>query len=160
MYSVKKWFPSFGIAAVLLIGLFIVLPTHRLPIVQAQSPSAKSQPVESDMHEFMEYVFQPTYKRLQKSISAEPADKAGWKGIKADSLILAEAGNLLLHRGPKEDTTTWDDLSVAMREDGSKLYKAAKAKDFKVARQHYELMITKCNACHNEFAEGEHQLSP
>ncbi len=39
------------------------------------------------MHEFMEYMFQPTYKRLQKSIAAEPTDKAGWKGIKADSLV-------------------------------------------------------------------------
>jgi hypothetical protein len=156
----KKWSPPVAIIVVLMIGLFFVLLFQRLPVVQAQSPAPKSQPVESDMHEFMEYVFQPTYKRLQKSIAAEPADKAGWKGIKADSLILAEAGNLLLDRGPKEGASEWNALSASMREDGSKLYQAAKAKDFKVARQHYELMITKCNNCHDKFAEGKHQLTP
>lgn len=142
------------------VGLSLVFPFSKLPKAHAQSASEKSQPVESDMHEFMEYVFQPTYKRLQKSMAVEPADKAGWKGVKADSLVLAEAGNLLLHRGPKEDPVAWDDLSVTMREDGGRLYQAAKAKDFKLARQHYERMITRCNACHDKFAEGEHQLTP
>ncbi len=142
------------------VGLSLVLPFSKLPKAHAQSASEKSQPVEGDMHEFMEYVFQPTYKRLQKSMAVEPADKAGWKGVKADSLVLAEAGNLLLHRGPKEDSVAWDDLSVTMREDGGRLYQAAKAKDFKLARQHYERMITRCNACHDKFAEGEHQLTP
>ncbi len=155
----KNWYP--GIAFVFLLFVFyIIFLGFRSPHAHAQTASVKSKPVESDMHEFMEYVFQPTYKRLQKSIAAEPVDKAGWKGIKADSLILAEAGNLLLHRGPKEDQAAWDELSVVMREDGSMLYQAAKAKDFKVARQLYEQMITKCNACHDKFAEGEHQLTP
>jgi hypothetical protein len=155
-----KKFASVVVGTVSLVGLLLALPASRLPEAQAQTASAKAQPVEGDMHEFMEYMFQPTYKRLQKSIAAEPADKAGWKEIKADSLVLAESGNLLLHRGPKEDPAAWNDLSLAVRDDGGKLYQAAKAKDFKLARQHYERMITKCNACHDKFAEGEHQLTP
>ncbi len=151
---------SIAVVIFSLVGLSFALPVSQVPEAQAQSVSEGSQPVESDMHEFMEYMFQPTYKRLQKSIAAEPTDKAGWKGIKADSLVLAEAGNLLLHRGPKEALAAWDDLSMAVRDDGSKLYQSAKARDFKSARQHYERMITKCNACHDKFAEGEHQLSP
>ncbi len=155
----KNFYPSIAILVVL-IGLFVVSSSNSSPAVQPQSVSAKMQPVESDMHEFMEYVFQPTYKRLQKSISVETTDKAVWKGIKADALILAEAGNLLLLRVPKDGKIDWDDLSVATREEGGKLYQAAKAKDFKLSRKHYELMVTKCNACHDKFAEGKHQLTP
>ena len=36
-------------------------------------------PVEKSMHEFMEYVFQPGYKRLKKNMASEPANKAAWK---------------------------------------------------------------------------------
>ena len=112
------------------------------------------------MHEFMEYVFQPTYKRLKSSIAVEPADNNAWKGIKADALILAEGGNLLLLRSPKEDAAAWSDLSAAVRESGGSLYQSAKKKDYKSARQQYEVMLKKCNACHDKFADGEHQLSP
>ena len=127
---------------------------------QAQPPRGQPQPVENDMHEFMEYVFQPTYKRLQQAMAAEPADNNAWKGIKADSLILAEGGNLLLFRSPDKDAAAWSDLSNAVRESGGNLYQASKKKDYKLARQHYEVMLKKCNACHDKFAEGEHQLAP
>jgi hypothetical protein len=50
--------------------------------------------------------------------------------------------------------------SVAVRATGGDLYQAAKKKDFPAARKHYETMLTKCNACHTQFAHGEHQLSP
>jgi hypothetical protein len=124
------------------------------------APTSQTQPVEKDMHEFMEYVFQPTYKRLKASMASEPADNNAWKGIKADALTLAEGGNLLIIRKPKEDAAAWDDLSTAVREAGGSVYQAAKKKDYKSARQHYEGMLKQCNACHDKFAEGEHQLSP
>ncbi len=132
------------------------------PTTHAAAPSAQAgpAPVEPDMHEFMEYVFQPTYKRLKLAMAAEPADKAGWKGIKADSLILAEGGNLLLLHKPEADAATWNELSVAVRESGGAMYQAAKKKEFAPARQHYEAMLKKCNACHDKFAGGEHQLMP
>ncbi len=131
--------------------------------VQAAPPAAAKvqlQPVEPDMHEFMEYVFQPTYQRLKAAMAAEPADNSTWKTIKADSLILAEGGNLLLARPPESDVDTWNGQSIAVRTAGGELYQAAKKKDYQAALQHYKTMLTKCNACHDHFADGEHQLSP
>ncbi|HEY1068667.1 MAG TPA: hypothetical protein VGE52_21265 [Pirellulales bacterium] len=129
--------------------------------VRAEGPTAATgQPVEKSMHEFMEYLFQPTYKRLKPAMAAAPADNAGWKAIKADSLILAEGGNLLLMHTPKEDGAAWDEMSGAVRESGAALYQAARKKDYPTARQHYETMLKKCNACHDKFADGEHQLAP
>ncbi|QDU36044.1 hypothetical protein Mal4_03270 [Maioricimonas rarisocia] len=123
---------------------------------------AAVEPVEDDMHEFMEYVFQPTFKRLKPAMASEPENNAGWKTIKSDALILAEGGNLLLSRAPedKDEADAWAKLSVAVRKSGGELYAAAKKREYKGARGAYETMIRHCNACHDEFAGGEYQLSP
>jgi hypothetical protein len=132
------------------------------------SPNAAAQadkkdaarPVESDMHEFMEYVFEPTFKRLKPAMSSAPSENKGWKAIKADSLLLAEAGNLLLIRQPEKDAADWVKHSVQVRDLGGQLYEAAKAKDFAAARKHYQAMIESCNACHKQFASGDYTLAP
>ncbi|MBW3541362.1 MAG: hypothetical protein KY476_13930 [Planctomycetes bacterium] len=133
----------------------------------AAGAAAKDAPapaaVEPDMHEFMEYAFEPAYKRLKAAMAEAPSNAAGWKPIKADSLVLAEAGNLLFFRVPQGATETppeWLAHAVAVRDEGGKLYAAAKKREFPAARKHYESMIAKCNACHQEFAGGEHQLMP
>lgn len=119
-----------------------------------------TEPVEPDMHEFMEYVFQPTFRRLKESMAGTPADNQAWKSIKADSLILAEGGNLLLMRPADDDAADWVHHSVEVRSEGGQLYRAAKSKNEKLARTHYESMVQNCNACHEQFAGGEHILTP
>jgi hypothetical protein len=148
--------------ALLVLGTLILAGVGRSSTVAlaAQATSAGPKAVEPDMHEFMEYVFEPTYKRLKLSMAAAPANNSAWKGIKGDALVLAESGNLLLHRQPKDNVSTWDELSVAVRDAGGALYQSAKKKDYATARQHYEVMLKKCNACHDKFAGGEHQLAP
>jgi len=147
--------------SLLLIAAFVAV--HERTNAYAQdAPSAKPSvaSVEKDMHEFMEYVFEPTYNRLKAHMATEPADTPAWKGIKSDSLILAESGNLLLGRLPEEGGADWMQFSVQVRDLGGQLYQAAKKKDYRSARQHYTTMLTKCNACHEKFAGGEHQLAP
>ena len=117
-------------------------------------------PVEDSMHEFMEYVFQPTYLRLKQSMTAAPADNKGWKAIKSDSLILAESCNLLYSRTPKDHAEDWVKHATAAKADGAKLYGAAKAKDFDAATAAYKTMLDSCNACHKQFENGKHILTP
>lgn len=116
--------------------------------------------VEESMHEFMEYVFQPTYRRLKQSMAAAPADNAGWKAIKADSLTLAESCNLLFSRKPDEQGADWVQHAIASRTHGAELYKAAKTKDFDGATTSYKAMLESCNACHRQFENGKHILQP
>jgi hypothetical protein len=123
---------------------------------QAAGPA----PVETDMHEFMEYAFQPAYLRLKAAIAAEPKDNDGWKAIKADALLLAEGGNLLLLRPSADDAADWTAHSLQVRQLGGELYAAGRKKDFAAARKSYEAMLVRCNACHDQFAGGEHQLEP
>ena len=117
------------------------------------------QPVDDDIHHFMEYVFEPNYKRLKAALATEPADKQAWKGIKGDALTLAECANLLMMRVP-EDGYMWKNMSMGVRGQGSQLYQAARKSDYTSARKAYVGMLQQCNACHKKFADGEHQLTP
>jgi hypothetical protein len=142
-------------------AIMLVIPAGFAVAVFSAPPAnpPKPTPVEKDMHEFMEYVFEPTYQRLKQSIAREP-NAAGWKAIKSDALILAEGANLLLIRTPAEDGKAWDENSASVRDLGGKLYASAKKKDFKAARRDYETLLVNCNQCHTKFAKGEHQLEP
>jgi hypothetical protein len=149
------------IPSLLTTGLLTLPPASS---VHAQSPTGDSDasvlPVEGDMHEFMEYVFQPPYKRLKAAMAVAEKDNAVWKTIKSDSLILAEGGNLLLARGPEADEADWNEHSVMVRSFGGQLYRAAKKKDEAESQKVYRLMLDNCNVCHQQFADGEHQLAP
>ena len=127
---------------------------------EARAVASEPQPVDDSMHHFMEYVYEPAYKRLRTSMADEPADKQAWKGIKGDALTLAECANLLLSRAPDEDADTWRELSATVRGHGGDLYQAARQSDYAAASKAYKTMITSCNDCHDHFADGEHQLEP
>jgi len=126
----------------------------------AAEPAAEIVPVESDMHEFMEYVFEPPYKRIKPLLAGESIDKAGWKSIKSDALILAEAGNLLIGRTSEKEVAEWNAHAKKVRESGSALYASAKKKDTAEAKKLWAGMLENCNACHTQFAGGEHMLKP
>ncbi|MFK8111505.1 MAG: hypothetical protein AB8B91_04870 [Rubripirellula sp.] len=131
-------------------------------VADESSKSDSSQPVivEDSMHEFMEYVFQPTYRRLKVAMAEAPAENKGWKAIKSDSLILAESCNLLFARVPEKDAADWNRHSAASRDAGAELYKGAREKKFEVASAAWKKMLDNCNACHRQFEDGKHILTP
>lgn len=151
------------LTAGLILGMGVALTASHTSPTQAADDSKKTAagvPVEPDMHEFMEYVFQPTYRRLKSALSTEPENNQVWKAIKSDSLILAEGGNLLLLHTPKDEGAGWNQHSVQVRQFGGELYKAAKAKDFEASKAKFASMLKNCNACHKQFDNGKHQLKP
>jgi len=151
-------FLLFGLLA---LGQVVVSPSVDIARVAfAENVAPDIVPVEPSMHEFMEYVFEPPYKRLKAQLATEPADRTAWKAIQSDSLILAEACNLLTGRPPEEDAAEWVALSKQVRESGGHLYAAAKKKDAAETRKQWTGMLENCNACHKQFAGGEHMLEP
>lgn len=124
-----------------------------------EKPSTAPQAVDN-MHHFMEYVFEPNYKRLKASLATEPTDKQAWKAVKGDALTLAEGANLLLLRLPDEDAEDWKLMAVEVRGHGAALFQAARKPDYSAAQQAYKTMLKSCNACHQQFADGKHQLAP
>ena len=151
---------TFALLMMLGLGVLCLISADSPATADEPKPSAGPQPVDTSMHHFMEYVFEPNYKRLKASLASEPKDKQAWKGIKGDALTLAEATNLLMTRGPKQNGYAWAPLSVAVRTHGSELYQAARKSDYAAARKAYTTMLTNCNACHKQYADGKHQLQP
>lgn len=155
----KNWL--FALSVLGLLSLVCTLgpsrPSQARPISLAD-PQIK--PLDVNMHDFMEGIFQAPYRRLKVSMAKEPADNAGWKQLRSDTLILAEGCNLLLTRLPESDGEDWVTHSVASRDAGAEIYSAAKQKDFAKSRGAYEKMLTHCNACHKQFENGKHILEP
>ncbi len=161
MRSLTGLFCGAGLCVVVLIGMrYDATSSAAWAAANTTAADGEIVPVEESMHEFMEYVFQPTYKRLKVTMATAPADNAGWKAIKADSLVLAESCNLLLGRKPEENAADWVKHAEASRTDGAALYKAAKEKNFDAATTAYKSMLNNCNACHKQFEEGRHILQP
>lgn len=164
MKSMTGMFCACGLVGVIGVGLLKQAAATGVNTVPAPaSVTAEDQvvPVEESMHELMEYVFQPTYRRLKQSMAAAPADNNGWKAIKSDALILAEGCNLLFGRETDGDQAQdWAKHTTAARTAGAELYKAAKMKDFTAAGTAYKAMLNNCNACHRQFEEGKHILQP
>ncbi len=163
----KQWYCGMlVVAAVGVMGLVYTATSAAPPRVSvgtdvvAEKSALGLKPVETNMHEFMEYAFQEPYKRLKNSLAKEPANGRAWKGVKSDGLILAEGGNLLMMRGPKAHRDAWTKHAAAVRERGGKLYQSSRKRDYAAARQHYTAMLVSCNACHQQFADGKHQLKP
>lgn len=144
-----------------LAGAFLYCSTAvRTTFAESKQSAPTPVAVEDDMHEFMEYVFQPPYKRLRAALVEEPKDNNAWKSVKSDSLILAESANLLLTRAPEDNGPDWVAHSISVRKAGSTLYQSAKKRDYQATKKSFGSMLNKCNACHRQFEEGKHILKP
>jgi len=150
----------FVVACLCLFGWFATTDDMAATAAEANSAEISPQPVDDSMHHFMEYIFEPNYKQLKAAMADAPADKSTWKVIKANSLTMAECANLLLMRAPDEDANDWRKLAATVRARGAELYQAARKSDYAAARKAYGTMLESCNACHEQFAGGEHQLKP
>jgi hypothetical protein len=118
------------------------------------------EPIDN-MHHFMEYISQPSYRSLKKSFAGEaPENRKGWKSIKSHALILAETSALVADRFPQdcseEQASQWRQISLEVYTAGKQLYKSAG--DFDAAKKNYGVMIESCNKCHQVFDNGKHQL--
>lgn len=155
--------PLFSLFFLSLIAACTLLPSWLISRVNANVSlvaTGEVKPIDVNMHDFMEGVFQAPYKRLKIAMAQEPKDNAAWKAIRSDALILAEGGNLLLSRQPEENKGDWIQHSELSRDAGGEFVAAAKKKDFAAAKVAYEKMLTHCNDCHKQFEEGKHILTP
>ena len=159
-FKVKSAF-RFGMLAALIgsIGLGAFFQPNAIAIPSSYS-APEIVPVDTNMHDFMEGMFQAPYRRLKEAIAAEPKDNNGWKAIRSDVLILSEGSNILVLRKPEKDQAKWDEYSLASKQAGETAFKAAKQKNFAETRKAYEVMLVHCNDCHKTFANGKHQLAP
>lgn len=135
--------------------------SHPVTPIQEETPAADPfQPVDN-MHHFMEYISEPSYKGLKAALATQPKGRKGWSPIKSGALILAETSALVAERVPEgadaEKTKQWKQISLEVYNAGKALY--GSVGDYEQAKKHYSVMIDNCNRCHQTFADGKYQLT-
>jgi hypothetical protein len=100
----------------------------------------------------MEGLAHSNYRSLQRILKEKPADNDTWVFARGQALILAETGNLLLLRPPKNNgRDTWMKLAMDMRSRAGNLARQAAARDHVRAQVALVTLTTSCNNCHRTF---------
>lgn len=101
----------------------------------------------------MEGLADPNARALGKLLANRPKDADAWAFARGQSLLLAEAGNLLLMRPPraKGGEDAWQTHAADLRDQATGLARAAAAKDYLQARAALAGVGNACNRCHQTF---------
>ncbi len=146
-----------GLASVLC-ALAAAITTAQSAAVPAAPPAAARPAVQprvvGTMSELMVHLIRPTSDAVFYITSRTPASEAEWTALQAQTLTLAEAGNLLMLPAHARGRTRWLDDARLMLEAGRKAFAAAKAKDVAALEALNDELYQSCVTCHEHFRPG------
>jgi hypothetical protein len=129
-----------------------------VPFAQSQPAKApakaapKLEPV-AETKLLMEGLADPNFKGLGKLLAEKPKEDAAWVYARGQAMLIAETGNLLMIRPPKDRAAqdTWMSKAGELREAASGLARAAGARDYVKSRSGLADVANACNHCHQSF---------
>jgi hypothetical protein len=107
----------------------------------------------AETHLLMEGLALPNYQAVEKHLEGKgPADADTWTFARGQAVLIAETGNLLLLRPPRnEGRDTWMRRAMDMRQSASDLARRLSNRDLPGSRAALTTLTTKCNNCHQSF---------
>jgi hypothetical protein len=94
----------------------------------------------------------PNFKGLERILSQEPTEDQAWTFARGQALLLAETGNLLMLRPPRNSgEITWMERATALRGTAAQLAETTSKKNFEGARAELRRVAENCNSCHQSF---------
>ena len=120
---------------------------------RAAMPAPAPRPV-GTMSELMVHLIRPTSDAVFYITSRTPATEAEWTVLQAQTLTLAEAGQLLLLPSRARGRARGIADATLMLEAGRKAFAAAKAKDVAALEALNDEMYQSCVTCHEHFRPG------
>lgn len=101
----------------------------------------------------MEGLALPNYLAVEKHLQGKgPPDADTWTFARGQALFVAETGNLLLLRPPRnEGRDTWMRRAMDMRQAAGELARRLGNRDLPRSRTALLALTDKCNACHRTF---------
>ena len=129
--------------------------TRRLP-ERLPAPAAGFTPKFEAMAEtslLMQGLAQSNYRALEKHLEGKgPADADTWTFARGQALLIAETGNLLLLRPPRNNgRDTWMRKAMDMRQAAGELGRRLGDRDLERSRTALVELRNKCNSCHQTF---------
>jgi hypothetical protein len=100
----------------------------------------------------MEGLAHANYRSLNRLLKDKPEDVETWRFARGQALLVAETGNLLLLRPPRNSgRDTWMKLAMAMRDEAGNLARKAGSRDFAGSKAALKKLTASCNRCHQTF---------
>ena len=141
-----KAFAALGIGLMFLSG-------HALSQAPKTTPkiAPKLEPV-ADTKLLMVGLASANYKGLERLLRDPPKDDQAWIFARGQALLIAETGNLLMFRPPRNPgETPWLERAIELRTKATQLAKTLALKDFNASRAEYVSLANTCNRCHQSF---------
>jgi hypothetical protein len=141
----------------------VVLPAAAalLALVPAASPQFGPRPVPrgqprlepvAETKLLMEGLAQANFKGLDRLLQKKPADVQTWTFARGQALLIAETGNLLMLRPPRnEGEAAWLQRATELREAATALARSAAARDYDASQRGLVNVANACNRCHQTF---------
>jgi hypothetical protein len=100
----------------------------------------------------MEGLAQANFRGLEHLLQKKPADAESWAFVRGQALLLAETGNLLMLRPPRNNgQSVWMDRATDLRTAAARLARDAGNQDFERSRASLVQVANTCNRCHQTF---------
>jgi hypothetical protein len=100
----------------------------------------------------MEGLANANYRSVHRLLKNKPTEVGTWGFARGQAILIAETGNLLLLRPPRNTgRDTWMRLAMDMRDKATAVARAAAAQDHPKAKAALANLTTSCNRCHQTF---------
>jgi hypothetical protein len=151
---------SLGLAFVVLLGAVVMTggaaPQRKMPEQLPHPDAPRFVPKFEALAEtklLMDGLTQSNYNALEKHLQGKgPQDGDTWAFARGQALLIAETGNLLLLRPPRnEGRDTWMRRASDMRQSAANLAHRLKNRDLIRSRDTLTDLANKCNNCHQSF---------
>jgi hypothetical protein len=145
MWNARRWLML--AAAVLLTAAPAVPQAPRT----APRPAPRLEAV-AETRLLMEGLNQANFRGMERLLRQKPTEAEAWTFLRGQALLVAETGNLLMLRPPKNPgEAVWMDRATELRDSAAALARLAAARDFEGSRAALGNLATSCNRCHQTF---------
>lgn len=92
------------------------------------------------------------FKGLERILSDEPKEDRAWTFARGQALLIAETGNLLMIRPPRNaGEGVWHERAMELRSKASQLARTLATRDYLSSRTEFVGLANSCNRCHQTF---------
>lgn len=135
-----------------IIGLLIlVLAPLSLP-AQTQRPRTGNVEAVAETRLLMEGMALANFQGLNRQLRQRPSETEAWVFIRGQALLIAETGNLLALRPPRNSgETAWQEHAADLRGSATRLARAAADRDYERSKLGLAELAASCNRCHATF---------
>src|SRR5262245_13422268 len=123
-------------------------PPAAPPVTSPPAQPLATPRIVGTMSELMVDVIYPTSDAVLYISTRTPANEAEWNRLEGQTLMLAEAANLLMMPGRARDQGQWMQDAKLMLDAGAASYKAAKARDLPALEALNDQVYASCTTCH------------